>query len=129
MRKADPYFSDIPGKKADADLLEVATALIDKKTDKFDAKVFKDHYQTALRELIARKLKNKGRKITATDEPAESKPTKSTTEDEPPEEKPGKSNVIDLMSALKSSLEGGKKQPAKAPRKKASAKTARKKAS
>ena len=108
LRKADPYFSDIPAKKADPDLLEVATALIDKKTDKFDAGVFKDHYQAALRELIARKLKNKGRKITAEDEPRESKSTKS--------------NVVDLMSALKSSLEGCRKtQPAKAaPRKKAS---------
>ena len=114
LRKADPYFSDIPAKKADAELLEVATALIDKKTDKFDAKVFKDHYQTALRELIARKLKNKGRKITATDEPAESKPTKS--------------NVVDLMAALKSSLEGGKQTPAKKPAAKAKA-APRKKAS
>jgi DNA end-binding protein Ku len=118
LRKADPYFSDIPAKKADPDLLEVATALIDKKTNKFDAGIFKDHYQTALRELIARKLKNKGKKI--------------TTKDEPPESKPAKSNVIDLMAALKSSLEGGKQAPAKkattktktkakaAPRKKAS---------
>lgn len=114
LRKADPYFSDIPAKKADAELLEVATALIDKKTDKFDAKVFKDHYQTALRELIARKLKNKGRKITAKDEPAESKPTKS--------------NVVDLMAALKSSLEGGKQVPARKPTAKAKA-TPRKKAS
>ena len=96
LRKADPYFADIPTKKADADLLEVATALIDKKTDKFDAKAFKDHYQAALRELIARKLKSKGRKITAVDEPRESAP--------------GKSNVIDLMAALKSSLEGDGKQ-------------------
>jgi DNA end-binding protein Ku len=114
LRKADPYFSDIPAKKADAELLEVATALIDQKTDKFDAKVFKDHYQTALRELIARKLKNKGRKITAKDEPAESKPTKS--------------NVVDLMAALKSSLEGGKQTPAKKPAAKAKA-APRKKAS
>ena len=114
LRKADPYFSDIPAKKADADLLEVATALIDKKTDKFDAKVFKDHYQTALRELIARKLKNKGRKITARDEPPESRPTKS--------------NVVDLMAALKSSLEGGKQTPAKKPAAKAKA-APRKKAS
>lgn len=117
LRKADPYFSEIPAKKADDDLLEVATALIEKKTDAFDAKVFKDHYQAALRELIARKLKSKGRKITAKDEPIESKP--------------GKSNVVDLMAALKSSLEGGKapkkataksRQPktAAAPRKKAS---------
>ena len=107
LRKADPYFADIPAKKADPDLLEVATALIDKKTDKFDAGVFKDHYQAALRELIARKLKNKGRKITAEQEPAESKPARS--------------NVIDLMSALKSSLEGGKKAPAKKPVAKAAA--------
>lgn len=114
LRKADPYFSDIPAKKADADLLEVATALIDKKTDKFDAKVFKDHYQSALRELIARKLKNKGRKITARDEPPESRPTKS--------------NVVDLMAALKSSLEGGKRAPAKKPAAKAKA-APRKKAS
>lgn len=114
LRKADPYFSDIPAKKADAELLEVATALIDKKTDKFDARVFKDHYQTALRELIARKLKNKGRKITAKDEPAESKPTKS--------------NVVDLMAALKSSLEGGKQVPARKPAAKAKA-APRKKAS
>lgn len=107
LRKADPYFSDIPAKKADADLLEVATALIEKKTDKFDAGVFKDHYQAALRELIARKLKSKGRKI--------------STEDEPRESRPDKSNVVDLMGALKSSLEGGKKPSAsKAARKKAS---------
>lgn len=115
LRKADPYFSDVPAKKADADLLEVATALIDKKTDKFDAGAFKDHYQAALRELIARKLKSKGRKITA--------------DEEPPESRPSKSNVIDLMSALKSSLEGGKKAPAKKAQGKGSAKTtARKKA-
>lgn len=112
LRDADPYFSDIPIKKADADLLEVATALIDKKSGKFDAGVFKDHYQAALRELIARKLKSKGRKITTEEEPTAATPTKS--------------NVVDLMAALKSSLEGDKKSPPKkapakaAPRKKAS---------
>ena len=115
LRKADPYFSDIPAKKADPNLLEVATALIDKKTDKFDAGVFKDHYQAALRELIARKLKSKGRKITA--------------EDEPKETKPGKSNVVDLMAALKSSLETGHKATAKAAAKKPAKAAPRKKAS
>jgi len=111
LRKADPYFAEISAKKADAELLEVATALIEKKTAPFDAGVFKDHYQAALRELIATKLKSKGRKI--------------STKDEPEEPKPGGSNVVDLMAALKSSLEGSagskKKAPAKsAPRKKAS---------
>ncbi|MDB5585244.1 MAG: Ku protein [Devosia sp.] len=109
IRKSDPFFSEISAKKADPDLLEVATALIDKKTAKFDAGVFKDHYQTALRELIARKLKAKGHKI--------------STKEELPEHKPTGSNVVDLMAALKSSLEGGaaKKPAAKAaPRKNAS---------
>jgi DNA end-binding protein Ku len=93
IRKADPFFSEISAKKADRDLLDVATALIDKKTAKFDADVFKDHYQAALRELIARKLKSKGKKI--------------STKEEKPAEKPEGSNVVDLMAALKSSLEGG----------------------
>ena len=114
LRKADPFFTDIPSKKADPELLEVATALIDKKTDKFDASVFKDHYQAALRELIGRKLKSKGRKI--------------STKDDEPESRPSGSNVVDLMAALKSSLEGG--TPAKPTAKKPTGKAApRKKAS
>ena len=125
IKKSDSFFSDIPAKSADDDLLAVATALIEKKTDKFDPKIFKDHYQAALRELIQRKLKAKGRKI------------------EVPNEKPAKqtSNVIDLMAALKKSLDSGARTPArkagakatakKAPAKKAAAKKApaRKKAS
>ncbi|QYO77627.1 Ku protein [Devosia salina] len=101
VRKADPFFSQISSRKAEADLLEVATALIEKKTAPFDAGAFKDHYQTALRDLIKRKMKAKGRKITA-------------TEDETPE-RPSGENVVDLMAALKESLEGGgrKKAPAK----------------
>jgi len=112
IRKADPFFSQISGKKAEADLLEVATALIEKKTAPFDAGAFKDHYQNALRELIARKMKAKGRKIKA-------------SEDEAPE-RPSGENVVDLMAALKESLEGGKKAAGKSPAKKT---PARKKAS
>ena len=116
IKKADSFFSDIPAKSADDDLLEVATALIDKKTDKFDPKIFKDHYQAALRELIQRKLKSKGRKIEVEEEPR----AKQT------------GNVIDLMAALKKSLEsGGKtadKPPAKSVSRKSSAKKAAKKA-
>ena len=126
IKKSDSFFSDIPAKSADDDLLAVATALIEKKTDKFDPKIFKDHYQAALRELIQRKLKAKGRKIEVEDE----KPAKQT------------GNVIDLMAALKKSLESGgsaraadkppaKSKARKAPAKKAAAKKApaRKKAS
>lgn len=98
IRKSDPFFSQISSKKAEADLLEVATALIEKKTAPFDAAAFKDHYQTALRELIGRKMKAKGRKI-------------STSKEEAPE-RPSGENVVDLMAALKESLEGGKAKPA-----------------
>lgn len=125
VKKADSFFSEIPARSTDPELLDVATALIDKKTSKFDPKEFKDHYHAALRELIARKLKSKGKKV--------------ATEIEEPDRSPRGDNVVDLMSALKKSLEGGSgktatKAPAgsksKAPAKKPAAKApARKKAS
>src|SRR5690606_6263404 len=58
LKKSDSFFAEIPASKADKELLEVATALIEKKTAKFDPKLFKDHYQAALRELIARDRKS-----------------------------------------------------------------------
>jgi DNA end-binding protein Ku len=96
IRKSDPFFSQISGKKAEADLLEVATALIEKKSAPFDAGAFKDHYQSALRELIARKMKAKGSKIKADKDDAPARPSGE--------------NVVDLMAALKESLEGGGKK-------------------
>ncbi len=108
LRKADPMFHSLSGKTSDADLLEVATALIDKKTAPFDAASFKDNYSAALKELVQRKLKGKKAKIEVEEE-----------------EDTGKrgDNVIDLMSALKKSLEGdgGKSAPRKAAPKKKSA--------
>lgn len=115
IRKSDPFFSQISGKKAEADLLEVATALIEKKTAPFDAGAFKDHYQSALRELIGRKMKAKGRKITA-------------SKDDAPE-RPSGENVVDLMAALKESLEGGGKKKAPAKKTAPAKTTVRKKAS
>ncbi len=125
IKKSDSFFSEIPAKSTDPDLLDVATALIDKKTSKFDPAGFKDHYNAALRELIARKLKSKGKKV--------------ATEVEEPAKSPRGDNVVDLMAALKKSLEGGSgktatkapaKSKARAPAKKPAARTAaRKKAS
>jgi DNA end-binding protein Ku len=117
IRKSDPFFSEISSKEAEPDLLEVATALIEKKTAAFDASTFTDHYQAALHELIGRKMKNKGRKITA------------DMDDEPT--RPSGSNVVDLMAALKESLEGGTKSTArrKPTEKKAPAKTTTRKPS
>lgn len=114
IRKADPLFSGIGDEEVQEDLLEVATALIEKKTAGFDAEAFKDNYTVALRELIERKRKSKtSKKIIEEEEEAP-----AATQD----------NVIDLMAALKKSLEGtsgGKKKKAK----KKAAKSSRKKSS
>ncbi len=91
LKKSDSFFSEIPAKSSDPELLEVAKALIEKKTKPFDPKAFKDHYHAALRDLIERKKKAKGRKITVEDD----------------DDRPRRDNVVDLMSALKKSLEGG----------------------
>jgi len=106
VNKAQGYFRDIPDDKPDADLLELATTLIDKKSHKFDPSKFHDRYVDALKDLIARKSKQKtNRKII-----------------EDKDEGGGRSgsNVVDLMAALKKSIE---KPAAKAaPAKKAPAK-------
>lgn len=103
VRKADPYFREVSDEKPSADLLEVAKQLIARKSAPFDASVFKDRYAEALRELVDRKLKAKGRKITVEKE----------------ERRPAGAQVIDLMGALKRSLEksGGGKRAATAERK------------
>jgi DNA end-binding protein Ku len=93
IRRADPLFSSIEDEAVAEDLLEVASALIDKKSAPFDAKAYTDHYSEAMRELIEAKLKNK-------------KSKKITTEEE--DERPTGENVIDLMAALKKSLAGEK---------------------
>lgn len=90
LNRAQGYFRDIPDQEPDPELLELAESLITRKTGKFDPELFKDRYGDALRELVDRKIKAKGRKIVAADdEPAAS---------------PGL-NVVDLMAALKKSLE------------------------
>jgi DNA end-binding protein Ku len=101
LRKADPMFSEISGKKADKELLDVAAALIERKTAPFNAEAFKDNYAAALKELVKRKMKGKSARVAIEDE-----------------ERPQRrgDNVVDLMAALKKSLEGseGKKTQTKA---------------
>jgi DNA end-binding protein Ku len=91
LRKADPMFSEISGKKADKELLDVAAALIERKTAPFNAEAFKDNYAAALKELVKRKMKGKSARVAIEDE-----------------ERPQRrgDNVVDLMAALKKSLEG-----------------------
>jgi DNA end-binding protein Ku len=98
--KANSYFSEIGASKPDPDMLDIASMLIERKAGEFDAKEFHNRYIDALKELIHEKQRSKGGKIIQ-DPDAETPPPKG-------------SNVIDLMAALKKSLEssgGGKDEP------------------
>ena len=93
VRRAQTYFKDIPASKPDKEMLELAGSLIDKKSAPFDAGEFHDRYVDALKKLVDKKAKAKGKKILEdVEEPSGS----------------GKSNVIDLMAALKKSVKDDK---------------------
>jgi DNA end-binding protein Ku len=105
VRRAQTYFKDIPDSKPAKEMLELAGALIDQKSAPFDASEFHDRYVDALKRLVEKKAKAKGRTI---------------LEDvEEPAARSG-SNVIDLMAALKKSVSSDDKPASKkAPAKKA----------
>ena len=110
VNKAQGYFRDIPDDKPDDDLLELAEALIAKKSAAFHPDDYKDRYVDALKDLVERKRKAHGRKIVDDQDDGTARTS---------------SNVVDLMAALKKSMEGGKKAPAKkAPATKSPAKKA-----
>ena len=110
VNKASSYFRDIGDAKPDPDLLELASTLIEKKAGEFDASQFQNRYVDALKALIAEKQKKKGKRVIQ--DKSSDAPSKG-------------SNVIDLMAALKKSLDGAPgKAPAKAAAKKAPAKKA-----
>jgi DNA end-binding protein Ku len=102
-------------------LLDLASALIDRKTAPFDPQEFHDRYVDALKDLVARKRKAHGEKIIDEKDAGTGR---------------SGSNVVDLMAALKKSMEKGgaandtdppaaKKAPArKSPAKKPAAKAA-----
>ena len=109
VNKAQSYFREIPDDTPDPELLDLASALIDRKTGAFDPKEFHDRYVDALRDLVERKRAANGKKI------IEDKDTgKGRTG----------SNVVDLMAALKKSMEGrgGAANADAAPAKKVAAK-------
>jgi len=96
VNKAQSYFREIGNAEPDADLLDMASMLIERKSGKFDPSEFHNRYVDALHKLIQQKQRAKGEKVIQ-DPDADASPTKG-------------SNVIDLMAALKKSLgdEGGK---------------------
>lgn len=107
VNKAQGYFRDIADGEPDADLMDLAEALIEKKSGAFHPQDFHDRYVDALKDLVERKRKAKGGKII--EEKDDGKPVKG-------------SNVVDLMAALRKSM--GTSAPAKAAEKPAAAKKA-----
>ena len=98
VRKGQSFFTEIDDAKPKKELLDLASTLIEQRSAPFDAGEFEDRYVDALRRLIDKKAKSKSKKaiIEDTDEPAS-----------------GGGNVIDLMAALKESVDGKAKTAAK----------------
>ena len=91
VRGTDEYFGNIPAGKPDAEMLQLAEALIKQKETTFDPKNYEDRYEIALMAMIREKLKGHKPIIAAA---------------------PERGNVINLMDALKASLSQSK-PPAK----------------
>jgi len=88
IRAAGQYFGDLPNEKLDQEMVALATELIGRKASTFAPAKYKNHYITALQDLI--KEKAKGNKIVASKE-----------------DRPSGPNVVDLMDALRKSVGSG----------------------
>lgn len=88
VAKAQGFFRDIADSKPDRELLELATTLIDKKTGPFKPEEFHDRYVDALKRLVEKKAKARGKTIL---EDVDDTSTRG-------------GNIIDLMAALKKSV-------------------------
>jgi DNA end-binding protein Ku len=86
IRNDKPYFESVPDLKIPAEMLKLAAHIIETKRGNFDPSRFQDRYQDALVELI--RAKRAGKPLPAAPE------TKAP------------SNVINLMDALRRSVEG-----------------------
>src|SRR5262245_10289061 len=80
------YFGDLPEETVPKDMLDLAAHIIASKAGHFEPAAFEDHYESALRALIKRKLR--GARI------------------EKPKQRPS-TEVINLMDALRQSVAAG----------------------
>lgn len=92
VREPEGYFKGIDEGKSDPKLLRLITQLIDERSVPWDASMVHDPVQEQLKDLIAERRKKQGK----------AGKKKSA---EPVSDAPQADNVIDLMSALKKSLE------------------------
>ena len=95
VRKADDYFDDIPDVKIAGDMLRLAQHIVESKEGEFEPARFIDHYEQALIDVLRKKQAHVPLKKSA-------------------ERTSAPRNVINLMDALRRSVEGGKaEKPAK----------------
>jgi DNA end-binding protein Ku len=84
VRNEADYFEDIPDEKIPNDMLELASHIVETKAGHFDPSKFEDQYEDALKELLKRRQEGK-----PIERPERPKPT----------------NVVNLMDALRRSVE------------------------
>ena len=92
VRDAADYFDDIADVKISGEMLKLAEHIMEGKSGEFEPSEFKDHYETALVEMLQQKQ-------------AGFKPPKG-------KEKPAAPNVVNLMDALRQSIAAGRRTPA-----------------
>ena len=96
VRGHELFFDDIVDDEIDHEMLSLAEMIIDKQTGTFDPSVFEDRYQVALAEVVKAKVKG-------------SQPVIAKA--------PERGKVINLMTALKRTLEEGERKKPPAPSK------------
>ncbi|HEX6114452.1 MAG TPA: Ku protein, partial [Geminicoccaceae bacterium] len=96
VRDSEEYFTDIEEEEPEKEMLELAERLIEQKSGKFDPSEFRDRYQDALLEMVKAKVKGQEPVIA---------------------QAPERGKVINLMDALKRSLEDAKPAAESKPRK------------
>lgn len=104
VRDANEFFTDIQDEQPEKEMLDLASALIEQKSGAFDPSEFKDRYHDAVVEMVKAKVKGQ-------------EPVIATA--------PERGKVINLMDALRQSLDPDRKPPAKSrPRKEVAEKPA-----
>jgi DNA end-binding protein Ku len=89
VRDESEYFDDIEDEKVPKDMLDLALHIIESKRGDFEPKKFEDEYEEALKELLRKK--QSGQTIERPKEPA-------------------RRNVVNLMDALRASVDAEKKK-------------------
>ena len=92
VRNEKDYFDDLPDEKIPKDMLDLARHIVETKAGHFEPQKFEDQYETALKELIRQKQSGRPIELPERREPA---------------------RVVNLMEALRRSVQAEKRPPAK----------------